>query len=249
MDRKRIVLDEHPTTSNRITAGDVRLQSNKIPKPAFVGRKSKWTFGFQFFSQIKYFEVGGVNNSWFISLMERLKAISNIDREVFLKDYFSQKSLRYHKIDWNSKNVPISRTDLHWIDKAYLNNDDEYPLVQFHVSKALGRIIGFWDEMNVFQVVLLDPLHNIQPSKYNEYHVDDTYHMSCEYSSLLLDIQRIKIKAGASSCEVCDEIKSLPTKLNKTNFVYLSLDDSYVEKLNSSELPIQDIIELGLLST
>lgn len=76
---------------------------------------------------------------------------------------------RLHEIDWNHKGIPVARADLDWIDKRYLENEDEFPFWQFSVSKALGRVVGFWDERGVFNLVLLDPSHNMQPAKYSDY--------------------------------------------------------------------------------
>ena len=84
-----------------------------------------------------------------------------------------QNGLRFHQINWGQKNCPMSREELDWLPKGYLDNADSFPMCQFQISMALGRIVGFWDENNVFNVVLLDPLHNIQPSKDYGYKVDD----------------------------------------------------------------------------
>jgi hypothetical protein len=236
------------SSPKNIDAGKIP-SSVSIPNPNVKPKPSKWYFGFQFFAQIRYFEIGGVDNGWFVSLITRLKEISQMDRDKFLRDFSQHKNIRYHEINWNSKNVPIQRSDLNWISKDYLDNEAEYPMLQFHISKALGRIVGFWDEYNVFQVVLLDPKHNIQPSNFNNYHVDDTYLMSCEYSSLLIDINKVKSKIKVENgCSICAEIKKLPAKLNDTNFVFGYLDDDYTEKLNTTKMTLTDIIELGLLS-
>lgn len=246
-DKKHRIVSSKPISTNTIAVGNVKnsptIKSNQ-PKE----KLDKWYFGFKYFNQIRYFEIGGVENSWFISLIERLKFISGIDREKFLTNFANRGALRYHEINWNGINVPIQRKDLHWLDKDYLENEEEYPMVQFHISKALGRVVGFWDDNNVFQVVLLDPAHNIQPSNYNTYHIDDTYYMSCQYSSLLIDIQNVQKKINSSlSCAACAELNKLPTQINTTNFFYCSLDEDYKNKLLSSNKTIQEIIELGLL--
>ena len=245
---RKPIVTEQPPARKKIIVGDVPAES-KIVSLKPKTKVSRWSFGFRFFNQIRYFQIGGVDNGWFISLIDRLKEISQMDRERFLKDFSQHSNIRYHIIDWKSKNVPIERQDLGWVDKDYLDNEEEYPMLQFHISKALGRLVGFWDEQNVFQVVLLDPMHNIQPSKYNDYHVDDTYNMSSEYSSILLDVSRVrnKIIEGAG-CEVCSLIKQIPSKLNKGNFVFACLDDDYINKLNNAKLNLQEILELGLLS-
>lgn len=247
--KKHPIISNQPTAINRIDAGSNIPTSRSIPKPNEKAKPTKWSFGFQFFSQTKYFEIGGVDNGWYISLLTRLKEVSQLDRDKFLSNFSQHGNIRYHEINWDSRNIPIKRQDLNWIHKDYLDNEEEYPMLQFHISQALGRIVGFWDENNIFQVVLLDPLHNIQPSKRNNYHVDDTYYMSSKYSSLLIDIQKIqnKIKIG-SACNICFEIKKLPSESNNTNFVFGYLEDEYIQKLDSATLSLKELIELGLLS-
>jgi len=248
MAKKHPIIPEQPKGVKKINAGGV-AQTRVIATQGSRSKEIKWSFGFQFFSQIRYFEIGGVDNGWYISLLARLKEISQIERDRFLSDFPQHGNIRYHKISWDSKNVPISRSDLNWIDKDYLENEEEFPMLQFHISQALGRIVGFWDENNIFQIVLLDPLHNIQPSKRNDYHVDDTYFMSCKYSSLLIDLKKIqgKIKTN-TTCMICSDIVKLPTKLNSSNFIYGHLSDEYIDKLNTTDLTFEELIELGLLS-
>lgn len=246
--KKPPVLKETPIENRVFKAGVVPGQ-DKRPVLQRKEFPDNFTFSFQYFNQIKFFEIGGVGNSWYISLIERLKELSKKNWQDFERSVIEKKSFRYHEIEWGSRNVPITRSDLNWIDDNYLNNSEDFPIIQFHVSKALGRVVGFWDAFHVFQIVLLDPKHNIQPSKYNDYKVDDTYFMSCEYSSLLVDLKKIqkKITEGCS-CETCLAIKTIPTKLNTTNLLIAHLDDSYLEKLDKLSMTVEDIIELGLLA-
>jgi hypothetical protein len=45
-----------------------------------------------------------------------------------------------------AKNIPIQRIDFDWIERKILENEDEYPFLQFQVSTALGRVVGFFDK-------------------------------------------------------------------------------------------------------
>lgn len=247
--KKKPILANNPIQKREIKPGKVP-ESDKKPVLQRKEFSDNFTFSFQYYRQIPYFEIGGVGNTWYISLIERLRELSNKNWLNFEKSVLEKRSLRYHEIQWNSTNVPIKRADLSWIDRDYLENEDDFPIIQFHVSKALGRVVGFWDAFHVFQIVLLDPKHNIQPSKYNDYKVDDTYFMSCEYSSLLVDLLKIqkKITEGCT-CETCIEIKNLPSKLNDTNLLILYLDDDYVKKLKELNVMPKQIIELGLLNS
>lgn len=150
----------------------------------------KWVFSFRYWEQIEYFGLDTQDPKWFVSFLEKVKDLSKENRNFILDDYQCQQRLRYHKINWKQKNIPISRSDLSWVDTVYLDNSDEYEFYQFQISQALGRIIGFWDENLIFNIVLLDPLHNIQPSKNYGYKIDKCSRLSCNYTELLSIIDK-----------------------------------------------------------
>ena len=241
------VIDKSPQSGKRIINNQVPATS-KLPIPGSFPKPSNFSFSFKYFRQIKYFEIGGVGNSWYISLIERLQELSKKDWAMFERDFLEKQSFRYHEINWDSKNVPIKRLDLNWIDKHYLENEEDFPMMQFHVSKALGRVVGFWDAWKIFQIVLLDPLHNIQPSSYNAYRVNDTHFLGSDLSSLLIDIE--KVKAGIDkncTCATCREVLSLPSGINNACILLAHLDEEYLDYLNSLSHGIKDIIEVGII--
>jgi hypothetical protein len=225
----------------------------QVKKP-IVGSFSfsdKWAFSFEYFRQIEYFGLGETNSKWFVSLMDKLRDLSHVNPQEFERNKMLKTANRYHKINWQSKNIPYQRIDFNWISKDIMNNDEEFPFFQFQISKALGRIIGFWDLNRTFQVVLLDSKHNMQPSKVYDYKVDDTTELACEMTSLLVDLEGIKnINCSNQNCEVKASLRKLPSSLNRGNFVYALLDDVYYaeleQRLETREL--KDIIELGLLT-
>lgn len=161
------------------------IEPIRSPVRGPVPTKEKWAFSFRFWDQTENFQVGGVKNSWFASLLERLAEMSRTDREEFLRDRVLKGGIRFHEINWNSKNIPISRNELTWVGTDYLHNEVDFPFYQFHVSKALGRVVGFFDERQIFNIVLLDPNHNIQPSDYNDYKIRPTVAGSCQFTQLL----------------------------------------------------------------
>lgn len=223
----------------------------KKPVTGNFSFSEKWSFSFEYFKQIEYFGLAETNPKWFVSLLEKLKELSNVNPQEFEKNQALKKANRYHKINWSANKIPYSRTDFKWISESIINNDEEFPFFQFQISQALGRIIGFWDLNKTFQIVLLDSKHNMQPSKAYNYAVDDTTELCCEMTSLLIDIETTKkIKCGNENCEVKSSLYALPSKLNRGNFVYMMLDDDYYlaleEKLKKHS--IKEIIELGLLS-
>jgi len=234
----------------------------KIPKPNVSKRPTvkrpkkdipsiNWTFSFSYFKQIPYFGLDRSKSKWFVSFLNRLSDLSKMTRSDIESNKKISSDFRYHKINWNIKNVPIKRSDLNWIPNDYLENEEEFPLIQFQISKAFGRIVGFWDENKVFSIVLLDPLHNIQPSKKYHYKVDDCYPLSCEYSSLLKDIDDIKSKhQPCEKCQLHTDLSQLPKIKEPFNFIMCYLDDSsrdlFFEKLKGKN--VSDIIELGLIA-
>src|SRR4051794_32604695 len=78
-----------------------------------------------------------------LRLAQGLTGLSKTYEEI-VSDPAEKGRWRYHEINWKARNVPINLEDLDWIDREYIKNQEEFPLVQFQVTKALGRIIGFW---------------------------------------------------------------------------------------------------------
>ena len=79
-------------------------------------------------------------------LLEKLRDLNGESIDAFLADPSKKDYWRYHEISWTQTNIPVSRKDLNWIPKDYLANKAEFPLFQFQISKAVGRVVGFWDE-------------------------------------------------------------------------------------------------------
>lgn len=152
----------------------------------------RWTFSFRFWREIRHFGLEAAQTKWFVSWLTKLQELSKYEVEAFLTNGPMRKAWRYHEIDWNARSVPIARTDCDWVDSDYLNNEVEFPFVQFQVSQALGRVVGFWDENKVFNVILLDPLHNIQPSNFTNYTVRPTKPLGCEFTDLLLQVDSLR---------------------------------------------------------
>ncbi|MGB1262813.1 MAG: hypothetical protein ACPG52_07895 [Cognaticolwellia sp.] len=166
--------------------------SSPEPRPQLkvsrVSDEKYWTFSFRFFKQIEFFGLDGANTNaaWFSSLLARLQDLSDKKLSEFLTDSAAQgkSGYRFHQINWSQKNIPVQRADINWLPIEYLQNDTEFPFFQFQISKSNGRIIGFFDENWHFNVLLLDPLHNMQPSKSHGYSVDPCSPLSCDYTSL-----------------------------------------------------------------
>ena len=123
------------------------LANNQAPAQAPVLKKEApppklWTFGFRFFRQIEFFGLDQSEPKWFVSLLEKLQSLSTEPLEDFFRTPEKRDVWRYHEVDWNLKNVPIQRDQLDWLGETYKKNATEYPIVQFQISLALGRVIG-----------------------------------------------------------------------------------------------------------
>lgn len=235
----------------RVKAGNPRRNLvGDVGKPP---EEKFWSYSYRFWSQRKYFGVGQVSNKWFVSLLEKLKDLSKIKVSDLLENHALQGKWRFHKLDWDAKNCPITRADLS-LPKPY-DNDDEYPIWQFEVSQALGRVIGFI-EGQTFHIVLLDPQHNAQPSNYNDYKLKPTVVESSYYASLRIELDRLRERAGCSStCSVAKDLRGLIEREHPKSglALVLSIDPSdldEVEKLlaDGQIKSFHDVWEFGILS-
>lgn len=223
--------------------GSVEPTTNKTPKLSSENEK-KWAFSFRFWRQIENFGLDRTDPTWFVSLMDKLSELSKKDINDFVSNGSEKDTWRYHPINWTQKNIPIQRSQLDWIQKDYLNNEAEYPLLQFQISKALGRVVGFWDEDQIFNIVLLDPLHNIQPSKYYNYRVDYCAPLDSEYALLHKRILDIKNNCNCSDhhCTFREKINTLDATPILTNAVF-----HFIEDLEWAET--QDFIDSGIIDS
>jgi len=176
-----------------------RRPSTPDPSPT-----PNWSFTLRYWRQIENFGVGAETSGWSVSMLERFHELSRLSVDEVMRDQALKANMRIHDTDWKAKNIPISRDDIDWVDKEYWDNEEEFPLMQFHISKALGRVVGFLDENQKFNIVLLDPKHNLQPSKFNQYKIRATTVGRCEYTGFL---------AHATSCvtsspDLTDQAKS-----------------------------------------
>ncbi len=205
--------------------------------PLSLQKSPKWAFSFRYFRQIEHFGLDRSDATWFVSLLERLSELCKSDKAELFQSAALKQAHRYHRIEWGHRNVPIRRSDLDWLDADVLQNDEDFPIYQIQISKALGRIVGFWDpDSTIFYVVLLDPAHNIQPSKKYNYRVSDNYPLSCEYSSLLIELERVKkLKCKDPSCLVTQAVTGIPSRSNDHNLIIIGLEDDYIDLIN--ELP------------
>lgn len=214
-----------------------------------------WTFGFSSFKQIPYFGFDNISPKWFASLFERLKSLSQEPVDGFLADGPRKTRLRFHDIDWNATKIPISRQTLDWLPEDVKNNPVEFPLQQFQISKAMGRIVGYFDDNQVFQIVLLDPLHNLQPSGAHNYRVTRNLPLNCEYTQLRENILKaaMQSKCADGACPVRDALAAIDSKPPaEMNVLLMKPSDDAVKNANElvaaeKATSYEDIFETGIL--
>ena len=164
-----------------------------IPEPNRLARK-EWVLSFRYYRQIPYFGLDGAefSNSWSAALLARLASFTAENAEDLMgSNKHRGAGWRFHPINWSQPKIPICREDLNWIPQSILGNPEEYPFYQFSISQGSGRVVGFPDG-NIFFVVLLDPLHNAQPSKDYDYKVNDCYPILTPYEELFNRIESLR---------------------------------------------------------
>lgn len=159
-----------------------------------------------------------------MSLLDRLKELSAeledaLDMSSAKRDFY-----RFHQIKWDQPGIPINRNDLHWLPATYRENPAEYPLYQFTISTALGRVAGFHDETGVFQIVLLDPQHNLQPVKRFDYRVDANWPLANRYEQILMNVRTALNVGGCADphCPALSNLKRLDADFQPRGVVYIS---------------------------
>lgn len=196
------------------------------------------TFSFRYCSQQEYFGFGDQGAPWFANLLERVQDLSNKTASI-LDNHIERGQYRLHPIDWNAKGCPITIDDLTSVPKQIIDNIEDDFFWQFQLSKGTGRVIGFFNEnLSVFYIVLLDPNHNAQPSKFFGYSVNDTKTAITEYEKIQMLIEDAdnKRKKRCKSDDICP-FSNIAKKELRSDVFYASIDnelkDKYIELIEA----------------
>ena len=239
-------------------AGGTESRYSNVPplKRQDLSENSKWRFGFGHFQEMELFGLDSekVSNRWMMSMMERLAEMGRSQIADYQGNSHVAQQARYHPIDWNGKAVPITLDDLNWLPSVYRDNQSEFPISQFQVSTGTGRVIGFFDETWTFQVVLLDPLHNAQPSKSYGYSVDHCSPIGSELHALQKRIDEAIAAAPDCGCGVPGKLKGLLAQQvnGKTLVVCLHQEDvandvlDLLEMIDDGKISVADIFKSGV---
>lgn len=211
----------------------------RIAKPADPPPEQRWSFSFRFFVQLNpYFGLSETDPAWFASLLERLGGLSNEAVHQLWSKKHEDNGLRFHEIDWMKKNVPIQPSDLTWIPADFRDNPEDYPFMQLMISTDRGRVVGFFDNEWVFNVVLLDRLHNLQPAggKYG-HRLRPTTKVASHHTALLSRMKDLqKLGCEHDGCPFPAAVKDATDGVLSKNLLFLQLDDDELKMLD-------DIIE------
>ncbi len=151
-----------------------------------------------------------------------------------MEDFFANVRVgdtwRWHRLNWGQTGMKLRREHLDWIPEAYLLGDD-FPFYQFQISKALGRVVGFRDEDNVFNIVLLDPMHNSQPSDYSNYKIRPTKTLECHYTALLARVEELHARIRraedlAEAVRLASQGEFQNATYHATTALVLTIDDA-----------------------
>lgn len=206
------------------------------PLPIKEVEKRKITFSFLFFKQIQNFGIQNQESKWFSGLFERLKSISDKEFDDLVSNPSIKKCLRLHPLNLNSGTSALSKDDFSFIPEEFLPKSEDCEYWQFQVSKANGRIIGFFNNNHtVFYIVFLDPCHNAQLSNYNDYKVRIIEPGISEIDDLRARISKLidLNKVLEQSCEAL---------LYEGDSIYMCIDKELFAKFDS-------LMKQGILQT
>ena len=183
------------------------------------------TFSFKYFTQQDFFGIGQQNASWFTNLIDRLKDLSSKTSQI-LENYTERNQYRLHPINWNSRNCPIQQKDLQSVPTDIRNNTEDDIFWQFQLSKGTGRVVGYFNANHtIFYIVLLDPKHNIQPSKDYGYKVDETEMALTEYERILIKLaENNKLLNKCKHKNECPISNLINTEYIKSDIFLASID-------------------------
>jgi hypothetical protein len=133
----------------KVKPGQVDARTERVGVPA--PPDGYISFSFRYYARTRKFGVSDCVGAWFESLFDRLQALSSLQPQEVRSN--RSNALRAHPIDFSRTSEPDGFSHLN----PHLRSYEPY---QFQLSKATGRVHGFFIEL-VFYVVWLDPHHRL----------------------------------------------------------------------------------------
>lgn len=208
-------------------------------------------FSFKDWRQINNFGLGQEKPKWFASMLDAIKNMSTRSVRQLEVDKKLATDIRYHPIDWNAKKCPLKRSQIDWVEPEIIQNEEEFTFYQFQISKGKGRIIGYWFPVNTFNIVLLDPLHNLQPAADYNYKIDHTSTLLTPYESMLKDFEEIKsMTCENESCTCKKKLEEFPRQDQWGDIFLIKADQEICEFLNkvSAKHSVHDLLEFAMIA-
>lgn len=155
-------------------------------------REEGISFSFRYFKQIENFGISGKDCTWTTGLLEQLKVLSEKNADELLKDAQQKKALRIHQLELGPGKSALTNNDFSHIPEKYRpDNNEDREILQFQISRANGRVIGFFGaDHAVFYIVFLDPNHNAQLSSYSDYKIREISPCESEIDDLYARIAK-----------------------------------------------------------
>ena len=215
-------------------------RKKEIPRVVKLSDK-KWEFSFQSWAQRDFFGLKHekVSKQWFVDLLDRLRDLSSKNIEDVTLDSAARGSYRFHKINWGEKSSIKKEKFYEYIPEEY--RTEETDIIQFQIEQSKGRVIGFFDYNQTFQVILLDPAHNMQLSKYNNYKTVKTDFLRNSYEEITTKFLAItdkfdRLEQSQESEKIGNFIDEIRSVLNKEGFSsdckFVKIEKFFFDEIN-----------------
>lgn len=202
-------------------------------KSRIPGGQKYLTFSFRYWKQHnECFGLAKCVPNHFVAFLSALQvlgtyAIDEFNSNIKLRDVF-----HYHKINWGSKGVVTRRNGRIRFEIPEEYTGPDYPWYQFAITTGKGRFAGFYDENTIFQVVVVDINHNLQPAKKHNYQIQKSEVIGTPYDLLRARVDSTK-GLIQNNCPTCPYLKHLS---DHDNNVYISIDEDEFNIINSCSI-------------
>lgn len=150
------------------------------------GEDKKIKISFQFFNrENKLFNLGEIENEWFIGLLDVLQLLSSITRKQLSGEY----SNKFHPHPYN--NIDILNC------KDSMLTNPQYEAWQLRLDKSSGRLHGFFVE-NTYYIRFIDRWHNMYNDrryggiKYKTFPLTEYDELKQKYDRIVLEASQYK---------------------------------------------------------